>query len=64
MSSTPSDHEMSDSSSSGTSYMRFSPYNSPSQQVPQLTTDLTELSCADNRRQFFVGKYCERYLCA
>ncbi|CAB3236845.1 unnamed protein product, partial [Arctia plantaginis] len=55
MSSSPSDHEMSDSSSSGTSYMRYSPYNSPSQQVPQLTTDLTELSCADNRRQFLVG---------
>ncbi|XP_075971520.1 nuclear factor NF-kappa-B family member relish [Anticarsia gemmatalis] len=53
MSSSPSDHDMSDSSSSGTSYnMRYSPYDSPSQQVPQLTSGLTELTCADNKRQF------------
>ncbi|KAJ8727515.1 hypothetical protein PYW07_001634 [Mythimna separata] len=57
-----SDHDMSDSSSSPMSYIRYSPHSSPSQQVPQLATDLTELSCADNKRQFFrqANKPCLR----
>ncbi|CAH0605856.1 unnamed protein product [Chrysodeixis includens] len=52
MSTSASDHDMSDSSCSPMSFIRYSPHSSPSQQVPQLTTDLTELTCADNRRQF------------
>ncbi|PZC86585.1 hypothetical protein B5X24_HaOG206146 [Helicoverpa armigera] len=51
--STSSDHDMSDASSSPMSFNIYSPpHSSPSQQVPQLATDLTELTCADNKRQF------------
>ncbi|KAJ8733352.1 hypothetical protein PYW08_001650 [Mythimna loreyi] len=62
MSTSTSDHDMSDSSSSPMSYIRYSPHSSPSQQVPQLATDLTGLTCADNTRQFFrqANKPCLR----
>lgn len=53
-----SDHDMSDSASSPMSYIRYSPHSSPSQQVPQLATDLTELTCADNKQQFFRQGKC------
>ncbi|KAF9806827.1 hypothetical protein SFRURICE_015920 [Spodoptera frugiperda] len=62
MSTSASDHDMSDSSSSPMSYIRYSPHSSPSQQVPQLASDLTELTCADNKRQFLrnANKPCLR----
>lgn len=58
MSTSASDHDMSDSSSSPMSYIRYSPHSSPSQQVPQLASDLTELTCADNKRQFLRNGKC------
>ncbi|KAH9640396.1 hypothetical protein HF086_018062 [Spodoptera exigua] len=63
MSTSTSDHDMSDSSNSPMSYsIRYSPHSSPSQQVPQLASDLTELTCADNKRQFLrqANKPCLR----
>lgn len=51
-----SDHDMSEYSNSPSSYSGKSPspYGSPSQQVPQLVTDLTELSCTEKLIHDFI----------
>lgn len=47
MSTSTSDQDMSDASNMSVSNSYWDPRNSPSQQVPQLTGALTELSCVD-----------------
>lgn len=56
--SSSSDRDLSESSNSPISYtLRESPYSSPSQQVPQLTSNLTELTCAENSFHYVnIGK--------
>ncbi|KAJ0178904.1 hypothetical protein K1T71_005679 [Dendrolimus kikuchii] len=49
MSASTSDHDMSDTSNTGSPQSYWDPRNSPLQQVPQLARDLTDLSFIDNK---------------